>query len=157
MTTFSPPPRPFARSSPFDQGFTLIELMVTIALAAILLSVAVPSFSQLVAKMRVEGLANNLATDLQLARSEALQRRANVSLSTLGDGTGYTITTGTTTIKSVSFISGLTFTGGVTVTNAANLTSTSSYTSAQLRITTDALGRVQMCSPDRIFKGYAIC
>lgn len=147
------------------RGFTLVELLVAMALAAVLLAVSVPSFSMLLAKMRVEGAANNLSTDLQLARSEALQRRANVSLATSSDGTSYTLTSGTTTLKTVSLGSGLSFTGSVTITfeplrglaNAGTINTISSLSSGQLRIATDVMGRVQFCSPDGLFKGYPSC
>lgn len=147
------------------RGFTLVELMVGIALAVILLSLSVPSFTQTFARMRVEGSSHNLATDLQLARSEALQRRVAVNLVTAADGASYTVASTLTTFKTVALPSGVSFTGGVTVTfdplrglaNAATLTSASSGTSAQLRISSDVMGRVQMCSPAGGFKGYVSC
>lgn len=61
-------------------GFTLIELMVVVALAAILIAVVVPSFSSFLGKRRIEGIASELTTDLQYARSEAVARNANVSM-----------------------------------------------------------------------------
>ncbi|HEY2929577.1 GspH/FimT family pseudopilin [Piscinibacter sp.] len=62
------------------RGFTLIELMVVVALTAVILSLAAPSFSNFLAKRRVEGVASELVTDLQYARSEAVQRNANVGV-----------------------------------------------------------------------------
>ena len=56
------------------RGFTLIELMVTIAVAAILLGIAVPSFQDLVIRNRLATKANELITALNLARSEAVKR-----------------------------------------------------------------------------------
>ena len=61
-------------------GFTLIELMVVVALAAILLAVAAPSFQQMIARNRVEGVAGELSTDLQYARSEAVARNTQVGV-----------------------------------------------------------------------------
>ena len=60
------------------RGFTLIELMVTVALAAVLATLVAPSFSSFLAKRRVEGVAAELATDLQYARSEAVSRNMEV-------------------------------------------------------------------------------
>ena len=60
------------------RGFTLIELMVTVAVAAIVLSLAIPSFIGLLARKRVEGTFTELQTDLQLARSEAVARNTPV-------------------------------------------------------------------------------
>lgn len=59
-------------------GFTLVELMVVVALAAVVLTLAAPSFSSFFAKKRVEGVLSELVTDLQYARSEAVARNAPV-------------------------------------------------------------------------------
>lgn len=59
-------------------GFTLIELMVTIAVAAILLAVAVPSFRHLIISNRLTTAANEVVTALTVARSESIKRNANV-------------------------------------------------------------------------------
>lgn len=66
-----------------NSGFTLIELMVVIAIVAILASLAAPSFKSLLAKKRVEGVMSELVTDLEYARSEAVQRNTPVQV-TLG-------------------------------------------------------------------------
>jgi len=153
------------RTGQRSRGFTLVELMVGVALAAILLAVAAPSFMEVTARMRVEGVAHNLATDLQLARTEAVQRRAAVNLVTAANGASYTLTTGGNTLKTVTLSGGATMSGGVTVTfealrglaNAAVLNTSVSGTSAQLRVTSDAMGRVQMCSPSGALKGYTAC
>jgi type IV fimbrial biogenesis protein FimT len=64
-----------------QRGFTLIELMVTIAIAVILISLAAPSFRSYTAKKKVEGQLAELATDIQFARSEAVSRNQNVRMS----------------------------------------------------------------------------
>jgi type IV fimbrial biogenesis protein FimT len=61
-------------------GFTLIELMVTLAVAAILLTVAIPSFRSTVQNNRATGQANDLLSSLNVARSEAVKRGATVSV-----------------------------------------------------------------------------
>jgi type IV fimbrial biogenesis protein FimT len=71
------------RGTPIRRGFTLIELMITVAICAVLLALAAPSFKTYTAKKKVEGTLAELATDLQLARSEAVSRNASVRL-TLG-------------------------------------------------------------------------
>lgn len=67
------------------RGVTLIELMVVLVIVAILLMVVAPSFSDLIARKRVEGTLTELNTDLQFARSEAAQRNTNVRI-TFGTG-----------------------------------------------------------------------
>lgn len=61
------------------QGFTLIELMVTVAVLAIVLTVAVPSFSALVSSNRLSGQANSLLAAIEYAKAEAIKNNANVA------------------------------------------------------------------------------
>lgn len=68
--------RPLASS----RGFTTIELMVVIAIVAILASIAVPSFSGIVERYRVRRASEDLIASLYLARSEAMRRGGNVTL-----------------------------------------------------------------------------
>lgn len=61
-----------------NRGFTLIELMVTIAVLAVVISLAAPSFSNMLQENRLSALANELQGTLQLARSEAVKLRSDV-------------------------------------------------------------------------------
>ncbi len=68
------------------KGFTLIELMVTVAVAAILLTVGVPSFRATVENNRLTAAANELVGALNLARSEAIKRGVRVTVCKSADG-----------------------------------------------------------------------
>jgi prepilin-type N-terminal cleavage/methylation domain-containing protein len=74
-----------------QRGFTIIELMTVVIIAAILLAIAAPAFNDMLARRRLEGQANELVIDLAYAKSEAVQRNRNVELLTGGGGTCYTV------------------------------------------------------------------
>jgi type IV fimbrial biogenesis protein FimT len=59
-------------------GFTLIELMVVVAVASVLMSLAAPAMSRITNAMRVTTGVNSLHSSLLLARSEASKRNARV-------------------------------------------------------------------------------
>jgi type IV fimbrial biogenesis protein FimT len=61
-------------------GFTLIELMVGVAVLAIALGVGVPSMSEFIKNSRLAAHTNDLLTSLHLARTEAIKRNARVTL-----------------------------------------------------------------------------
>lgn len=63
---------------PPARGFTLVELVVTVALLAIVLGIAGPSMRSFVVGQRIRALSYDLTSDLLLARSEALKRNAAV-------------------------------------------------------------------------------
>jgi type IV fimbrial biogenesis protein FimT len=67
-------------------GFTLIEMMVTIAIAALLFAIGVPMFRNASLGARLSAAANNLLASVQLARSEAIKRNVPVSLCASSDG-----------------------------------------------------------------------
>jgi type IV fimbrial biogenesis protein FimT len=68
--------------APLRHGFTLVELMVTLSIAAILLAVGVPPFSRLISNNRMATQTNELVSSLNLARAEAVRRSSGVSLRT---------------------------------------------------------------------------
>jgi len=68
-------------------GFTLIELMVTLSLAAILMAIAVPNMRTFIQNNRLTAAANDLLRSFQLARTEAIKRQQNVVVCASADPT----------------------------------------------------------------------
>lgn len=64
-------------------GFTLVELLIVIAIVAILAALAVPSFNTLLVRRSVLSAASSLVSDMRLARSEALRRSVPVTVCSL--------------------------------------------------------------------------
>ena len=112
-------------------GFTLIETMVAIAILAIVISIAAPSFSRTLESNRAAVTSNELLGALQSARTEALMRRSDVTLcrrnvagTACQNGTdwavGWLLMQGNVVIRVWEPISGITLAGlsnGVTYTS----------------------------------------
>jgi type IV fimbrial biogenesis protein FimT len=61
-------------------GVTLVELLIAVAVAAALITLAAPSFRDLILMQRLKGIHAQLVTDLQFARSEAISRGVEVNV-----------------------------------------------------------------------------
>lgn len=63
-----------------QRGFTLMELMVTLAIAAVLAGLAAPSISQFIVKNQMNGVANEFSGGILRSRNEAVSRNTCVTL-----------------------------------------------------------------------------
>ena len=70
-----------------SKGFTLVELMITIAVLAILTAIAYPSFQSTIRSNRMATTANELIAALSLARSEAIRGTRGGAVCASKDGT----------------------------------------------------------------------
>ncbi|MDZ7589494.1 MAG: GspH/FimT family pseudopilin [Rubrivivax sp.] len=64
-----------------QSAFTLIELMVGLAVVAVILVLAAPSFRDMILMQRLRGTSAQLVTDMQFARAEAVSRRTLLRIS----------------------------------------------------------------------------
>jgi len=71
------------------RGFTLLELMYTLAVFAIVIGVGVPSFIRIAQSSRVTTQTNELVSALNLARSEAIRRGAPATVEALDEDDGF--------------------------------------------------------------------
>jgi type IV fimbrial biogenesis protein FimT len=70
-----------------NNGFTLIEAMITIAVVSILLSIAIPSFSKMIERNRISSAMSEFMAAMMLTRSEAVTRTIPVSICPSDTGT----------------------------------------------------------------------
>ena len=148
------------------RGFTLVELMIVVAVVAVLGVLAAPSLQSTMARVKLRGAAAEAYSDMQFARTEAVQRNANVTATF--SATGYQITQGGTTLKAVTLEGGNSVSSGaamVVTFNALRATAAvtggpvvfaSSATSGTVRLTVSILGRSEICSTDSLV-GVVAC
>lgn len=63
-----------------SRGVTLVELMVTLVISALLLAIALPSMRDFVARKRLEGIAQELTADLRFLKTQGLLNRRDTAI-----------------------------------------------------------------------------
>ena len=156
-----------SRSTHGQRGFTLVELMVVIAVLGIVSVLAAPSFTSSFARNHLRGAAGEAYSDMQFARAEAVQ--SNGAVDVAFSASGYQVTRGAQVVKSVTFGGGVLVSGGSTMTVSFNpvratatvangpLVLSHAASSATLRLTVNALGRPEVCTSAGDVAGYAAC
>ncbi|MDB2351980.1 prepilin-type N-terminal cleavage/methylation domain-containing protein [Luminiphilus sp.] len=160
-------------------GFTLVELLVALAVMAILVAIAAPAFQNLLERQRLEGVAETFLSDLRAARADALVLGLSGTVTvTINDGSSWTYTivsSGNTPTVSRTYTDyGGAVTAAVTGWNKAGSTAAFTITSVRdldssgtgsitftlgslsARIERNLLGGVFVCSANGDL-GYVTC
>ncbi len=98
-----------------NRGFTLIEPMITIVILAIVMLLAVPSFTSTIRNNSIANMSNNMVASLNYARSEAIKRGVPVSVCATADS-NYTSCGSSWNLGWMIFVNP---TGGSTLSNTA--------------------------------------
>jgi type IV fimbrial biogenesis protein FimT len=138
-----------------DLGVTLIELLVTLVVMAVMVTIAAPSFSRLIASNRLTSQTNEFILALNLARSEATRRGQPVTLLATATASpvfqsGWTIfndadgdgilDSDETVIRESAAVTGQTTITRVTLSGSTYTTATASAVPDRLYLTFNALG-----------------
>lgn len=172
---------------PKPRGFTLIEAGATLAVVAVAATTAVPGLQELLARQRLEGVAAELAVDLQTLRTEAVARNESLVLSLHADAGGscYLMHSGAKSLCSCSSAAPPACSGAATLLKAVRLPAGSgpvvsasagairfdpvhgtSTPAATVRVAgaagtvhhvVNVMGRVRSCSPEGRIAGYRAC
>lgn len=132
----------------FVKGFTTVELLTVVMIAAILTAIAAPSFSNLTARQRTKNVATDLYVALAKTRSEALKRNTNVTLSPLStswQGGWQILDASNNVLDSHGAISGVTITSALTSVVYQNSGRISGNTTPSFQTTASAASTVQSC------------
>ena len=107
-----------------QQGFGLIELMVTVSIAAILLTIALPNFRDTINGNRASSQANDYVAAINLARNEAISRNRPVTICAADTSSGTPAACGAATAWNqgwMIFVDTVTDTGAPVAVTAASV------------------------------------
>lgn len=99
-------------------GFTIIELLVVVAMVAILATVAAPAFSTMIKTSKIKGAASNLQMSMLKARGEAVKRNASVRVQRAG--ANWTAGWSVVVVSDGTVLEALAALDGASVTSATN-------------------------------------
>lgn len=168
-----------------QKGMTLIELLISISIIAIIVSLAAPSFSSLIVNQKIKGLGNEVTTDLYFSKMESAQ--SNQCITIEFSVTGYTIKKlapyinpcSTSTATTITTLKTVVIDGNNTIDPSSGSTylavmfdpvrttatftgvpiniSNTSASSRLLQISVSTLGRPKICSPSGSITGFSPC
>ena len=95
-------------------GFTIIELMLTLVILGVMLAIGMPSLIKVIDSQRVKTAASDLHVSLMVARSEAIKRNANVQVvpvNTANWANGWSVVAGASVISTQDAYTSVTMTG----------------------------------------------
>ncbi len=109
-----------------DQGFTLTELLITVVIAGIFATLALPALSSYIAGQRIKNASFDMMAGLTLARSEAIKRNTNTVIAPASGGwqNGWAVAAGTAGISTQNPFPGLTidcWVGGASTACPSNI------------------------------------
>lgn len=158
------------KTSSCEQGFTLVELLISLAVFAVLVSLALPSFNQWIANTKIRSTTESILAGFQLARTEAIRLNRGVRITLNADtswavaeilsgnviqtrpaaeGTGNTTITVTPGTATTVDFNGLGRVTNLTPITQVDLDSTAipADSTKELRITINPGGAARACDP----------
>lgn len=154
----------------YQSGLTLLEMLITSAILAVLLSLAIPYSHGFIDIHRLKNMSETLVGDLYFARTESIKRNAPVSIQFSTNGNtlwSYVSVPNILGDKSNSLFPGIkmtsvTFTSNQvtfdpvrgTASSVGQINLSTEDNSAQLRINVGLLGQVTVCTPAAVATGH---